>query len=447
MGRSALSQQHPGFHTTISEETSCSVWQANSSTKASSGIGLGICKYLHFNSNRSNTLSYYIYTPPCLGGRALVVVPAAQVRGLLRDINAALECSLSLPSNEEKGLMLRFNREGFPQPIFLGRSDNRATKDYLEASIPQTSSFKVSPETTAEQLLAFEKMMEAGITSAKSKSRSKAKKLRLRYQRELEMGDAVRRAQCYLGLRAESADLIECNWDEKAGPEPEPKPLTLGQPAPHPFWTEPVFISIDVEVNERCHTLVTEVGISILDTRDLIGVAPGPQAEAWQSRIQSRHLRVEEYKNHVNQLYVRGCPDKFEFGTSEFIPAETISKTIQDSFSHPSFFFFSEPDKKPRPLVLVGHSLAADIQYLELANVHIVDEATGTSKFADQIDTAASFQIIRGEIEARSLGAVIAELGMTGWNLHNAGNDARYTMQALVAMLVMHSMEQASEPQ
>ncbi|KAL4916315.1 hypothetical protein BDW62DRAFT_218806 [Aspergillus aurantiobrunneus] len=382
---------------------------------------------------------YYIHAPSHLGGRPLILVPSSQVRKLLRDINSTLNCSLFLPTEEEKGLLLRFNRDGFPQPTFLGHSDNRNTKDRLEASIPPESVLKTRRGEMDEQLIAFEKMMEAAVSSAKSKSKSKSKKQRLRIQHDLDTRDTVRRAQCYLGLRAESSDLIDCKLDEHRLPDPDPAVLAVDKPVSYPFWRDPVFISIDVEVNERCHTQVTEVGISLLDTRDLTGVAPGPQGEEWQSRIQSRHLRVQEYRNHVNHLYVCGCPDNFEFGTSEWVAENDVSSTVQNIFANPTFL--DVPDQEFRPLVLVGHSLDADIQYLQLTNVHIIEGSSGASKFIDRIDTASFFQFIRGELEPRSLGAVIGELGMTGWNLHNAGNDACYTMQALVAMLVMHSIE------
>jgi hypothetical protein len=361
----------------------------------------------------------------------------AQARKLLKDINLAFGCSLSLPTDEERGLVLRFNRDGFPQPTFLGQTSDGTTKDSLESTIPQASNYNQGL-CDQETYMAFENMMAAALSSAKTKSKSKAKKQRLRFQREMEAGDVIRRAQCYLGMRADPTDIIDCKWDQQKAPEVEPPQLALDKPAPCPFFEEPVFISLDVEVNERCHTLVTEVGISTLDTRDLIGVAPGSLGENWQSRIKSRHLRVQEHAHHVNSLYIRGCPDKFEFGTSEWVAADNVSTMVQKSFALPAFF--DGPDKKLRPLVLVGHSLASDIQYLELADVHIIDESDGKPQFTDRIDTATSFMIIRGETEPRSLGAVIGELGMTGWNLHNAGNDARYTMQVLVAMLVKHSV-------
>ncbi|KAL5001104.1 hypothetical protein BDV10DRAFT_160634 [Aspergillus recurvatus] len=390
----------------------------------------------------ANELRYYIHAPHQLGGHPLLLAPTSQVRALLRQINKALNCSLSLPTEEHRGLVLDFNRGGFPQPTFLGQSENRNMKDRLEATIPQKGNIGDRPgEMDKQEMIAFEKMMEAAVSSAKSKSKAKAKakakKQRLRIQRDLDTGDAIRRSQCYLGLRTNSTDPIDIKWNERSQPESEPPGLDVNKPVPYPFWTMPVFISVDVEVHERSHSQITEIGISTLDTRDLIGIAPGTNGEEWQSRIQSRHLRIKEYKNHANHLYVRGCPANFEFGTSEWVASDDLSNAVQACFALPSFL--DGADKKLRPLVLVGHSLDSDIQYLELANVRILGNL-GVSQFADRIDTAAFFQLFCGETEPRSLGAVIEELGMTAWYLHNAGNDARYTLQALVTMLINHSV-------
>lgn len=308
-------------------------------------------------------------------------------------------------------------------------------KDRLEATIPPKLDIRDSSgDMDKQEMIAFEKMMEAAVSSTKSKS--KAKKQRLRVQREKNTSDAIRRSLCYLGLLADSTDHIDNEWYEQL--ESKQPRFDVNKPVPYPFWNEAVFISVDVEVHEVSHSHVTEISISTLDTRDLIGVAPGTNGEEWQSRIQSRHLRVKEYGNHANHLYVRGCPANFEFGTSEWVAKDDLSSAVQACFALPSFF--NGADKKQlRPLVLVGHSLDSDIQYLKLANVHIQGDS-GISQFVDRIDVAASFQLLGGEKEPRSLGTVARELGMTGWNLHNAGNDARYTLQALVAMLINHSV-------
>src|SRR5579871_4694057 len=95
--------------------------------------------------------------------------------------------------------------------------------------------------------------------------------------------------------------------------------INPSQPAPYPFENQPVFIAFDVEAWEMDHRAITEVGISTLDTLDIIDLPPGKDGENWFNKIHHRHFRIEEYKHLVNSEHVHGCPDRFEFGQSEFI--------------------------------------------------------------------------------------------------------------------------------
>lgn len=56
-------------------------------------------------------------------------------------------------------------------------------------------------------------------------------------------------------------------------------------------------------------------------------------------------------------------------------------------------------------------------------------------------DTAAMYRYLRRETNPRNLGAILADLGITGWNLHNAGNDAVYTLQAMIGIAIKHLVE------
>jgi hypothetical protein len=84
-----------------------------------------------------------------------------------------------------------------------------------------------------------------------------------------------------------------------------------------PFKVETAvrFVCVDIEAYEKNHEIVTEVGLAILDTDDLEGVAPGPRGENWFELIKARHLRVDEYSYMVNQEYIKGCPENFNFGS------------------------------------------------------------------------------------------------------------------------------------
>lgn len=86
--------------------------------------------------------------------------------------------------------------------------------------------------------------------------------------------------------------------------------------APASFHPEDdvVFICFDVETAERSPMIVTEIGFGILDTRDLVGVAPGLGGEHWLPLIRGRHLRIKEYTYMVNHEFVQGCPENFMFG-------------------------------------------------------------------------------------------------------------------------------------
>ncbi|PWY92349.1 hypothetical protein BO70DRAFT_391765 [Aspergillus heteromorphus CBS 117.55] len=365
---------------------------------------------------------YYVYTPPALGSRCILLTPTSHVRRFMAEINRELECSLVL-SSERAGFILPF-QDSYPQPIYLGRSTSRETKDQLESGIspPQHSGPR---ECVAEVYAAFEAMMEGAmdaVRSNKKKGGSREKQMK-RAMHARDMQKMVRRVQRYLGLRPmETPDEAETVAWDLPNPVSDLPPLAVGQAAPHPFWREPVLVSVDVESNEHCHAQITEVGISVLDTQWLVGVPPGEKGEEWRKRIQSRHLRVHEHRHIVNRDFVVGCPGMFQFGESEWVALRELAEMVRVGLRL--------DETLQRRVVLVGHSLGSDEQYLRRMGVKV-------DGFRDRMDTADLFQLLRGEETARSLGGVLAELGMDGWYLHNAGNDARYTMEVLVASVVV----------
>lgn len=199
--------------------------------------------------------------------------------------------------------MLSFLDEDMPKPQHLGRSSDRDSKDDLISkmslqprnsmnSIDQPSDGLVIPVEIAD---AFREKMEAGLDATRKKSKaSKEKRRALRIERQREWVQSLKRAQCYLGIHPrfsndKSEDFLK---DELTSLLP---PLLLEEVAPYPFADNPIFISIDVEWNERQRNQITEVGISTLDTLDIAHVAPGPGGKNWQQMIRSRHIRIEEY--------------------------------------------------------------------------------------------------------------------------------------------------------
>lgn len=85
-----------------------------------------------------------------------------------------------------------------------------------------------------------------------------------------------------------------------------------------------------------------------------------------------------------------------------------------------------------RELILVAHDAKQDVRYLSQIGVQ-VDDLPG---MAGEIDTKELHQAWRGCDGGRGLGAVLSDLGITSANLHNAGNDAVYTVRGMVGLAV-----------
>lgn len=205
-----------------------------------------------------------------------------------------------------------------------------------------------------------------------------------------------------------------------------------------------VFVAIDIEVHERAHSQITEIGIATLDTRDIAHLAPSENGLSWHSKIRARHFRIEEYAHHVNHEYVRGCPDRFEFGTSEFIPLREAKSKITECFRPPfatarnaGEVSNTEPTGAARNTVLVGHDIKADLSYLRRLGFNPETEVTN---LIGTLDSATMYATWRRDHQISSLGKVLADYDIVGWNLHNAGNDAVYTIQALLGICVRESV-------
>ena len=244
-------------------------------------------------------------------------------------------------------------------------------------------------------------------------------------------------------------------------------PADVDHVLPYPFDNTVIFICIDVEVWEKNQHSITEIGVSILDTLDLIGIPPGRNAMNWEPKIHKYHFRITENSHLVNCRYVQGCPDRFEFGQSEFISIKDAPAILTSIFTPPSTLpshqraahytppkhaFTSATGERLMPpsrnVVLVGHDVQNDISYLR----NLLEDfdplfpnkgigASPTSPVIDVLDTAALDQVLSRDLETKKLAVLLSQFKITGWNLHNAGNDAAYTLHVLLAMTLKTAEE------
>lgn len=81
-------------------------------------------------------------------------------------------------------------------------------------------------------------------------------------------------------------------------------------------------------------------------------------------------------------------------------------------------------------MILVGHGIANDLTYLKKIGYNV----WRVPQFLDEVDTQSMFRRLQRSPNGRSLESVCRELGHPGYDFHNAGNDAYYTLQSMTVM-------------
>ncbi|TFK43450.1 hypothetical protein BDQ12DRAFT_675007 [Crucibulum laeve] len=190
------------------------------------------------------------------------------------------------------------------------------------------------------------------------------------------------------------------------------------------FWSEKkgVWCSMDFEAWELDHTLITEFGWS------LVGWKSGNVVET------NGHIIIDEARKYTNSKYVPDNRNHYNFGESELVKKASFKKRIQTFIASLSEY---------GPVFLVFHDNSQDIKYLKSAAIeapldglsHILpDMMPNEGIFV--VDTSDLFGALLGEGsgERRSLEKTCRLLQINTEYLHNAGNDAHYTLLAMKEM-------------
>ncbi|KAJ0109196.1 hypothetical protein J7T55_009527 [Diaporthe amygdali] len=379
---------------------------------------------------------FYLFEPDERVEDPVLLVPTRQLNALLHRINKQLKINLTVPGggNETK-FYLRFGVLDTPVPRYLGRTDGSASYKKLLSSTPQpeaeddlTGLTQIQRDEFAEIV---KKTKESWQGSGKGRAKSK-RKAEKRFDDRKQWGRTTKRLQRYLGLRNKASPIK--SYRVFTGQEQLPfKECTLDVGAPAPFDQEGhvVFVCFDIETYEKTPGLVTELGFAILDTQKLVDVSPGAGARNWFDLIQGRHIRIKEYSYMRNTEYVDGCPDSFMFGNSEFVPLTEVLGVVEDIMS-PKL-----DSGELRKVVVVGHDVKQDIQHLNTLDfdVHAMEN------LLEVIDNQSLHQHRSKFYNGQSLCAILAGLDISYRFLHNAGNDAVYTLQSLLCLAVLKRQE------
>ena len=226
--------------------------------------------------------------------------------------------------------------------------------------------------------------------------------------------------------------------------------LGLGQDSPVPtYYRDAVFVAIDFEGNEHEHLPgVNQIGVSTLDTRDL------PHAsELGQNMIQAKLYCIPKpgSKRRALRRFQEEMSKRFKFSEPEWITREQIQDTLITIFRERGLD--SCAPSEPRNIVLVGHALHNELRNMERLGFRPESHARIIARF----DTQHLAKEIRGETESTKLRKLVRD-ELSGKNVyaagaqsskrpfHNAGNDAVFTLEAMLLLMLKDYRETIAAP-
>ncbi|CAO3593157.1 unnamed protein product [Absidia cylindrospora] len=187
-----------------------------------------------------------------------------------------------------------------------------------------------------------------------------------------------------------------------------------------------VFISLDIEAFEIDHSILLEIGWTLYDSR--------------HDTYMDQHYMIDTYRHLRNGKYVDDQRMNFGFGTSVWC---TLPQALDEL--HKDLDWATCRDGG---FVLVGHGLNSDLMYLKQCQF-LWPTTDNSSDYYDggvlDVQDSAMVTIVNtdtlygayiGDLHnPPSLGRCLGLMEIEHWNLHNAGNDAHYTMELMMKLM------------
>ncbi|KAI9663974.1 MAG: hypothetical protein M1821_007465 [Bathelium mastoideum] len=413
---------------------------------------------------------YYLH-PPFPDTHPLILVPMRQVEAFFKDMNDhILGCRIELPSDaSEIGLVTQFPDDPILQPRFLMKCPNQAHFDWFTSDervprVPLISSGDYPVPTNTSVFNTFKLQIEKiiGLDQIQDPHLPYKKKISF-IKRYLDFASSLARAQVILGFREMNTNPytresdLDLSMDDSTIfaiiLERLSRPKSVDITEPVLIYDFAVFVSIDVEVWEYDDRCILEIGVSTLDTLDLIALRPQKHAVNWRQRITKHHFRIKENAHLHNHVHVESHPDNFIYGESEWISMSDVHAKFVPILNPTRLIPAAERESHyvaetgirtvptTRRVVLVGHDIQNDIRYLRrgLGGFDILRHARvgggqPDARPLETMDTAGMFALLQQKKQFTSLGVICKEYFIDGRFLHNAGNDAAYTLMALMAI-------------
>lgn len=210
-------------------------------------------------------------------------MPTAQFQDFLDMVNQELGISLAIPGGNSTDKFFITFRNETPRPRYFQRSRDQKvlSLEELPAISDDDAQLFESAMPIAQKLFLETVSLVERVPKKDGRGKNNQKSQRKKLERKQMVADAQK---------------------------------LLGVASPGGVAEDFVLVCFDVEAIERPPNPISEIGIAILDTRDIANTVPGPAGQEWWPLIKAHHLRVRELSALVNRDYVQGCPDAFNFG-------------------------------------------------------------------------------------------------------------------------------------
>ncbi|CCF58064.1 hypothetical protein KAFR_0D04160 [Kazachstania africana CBS 2517] len=197
-----------------------------------------------------------------------------------------------------------------------------------------------------------------------------------------------------------------------------------------------ILFSFDIEAFERDNNVVTEIGISIYDPRENQVNFTGVNV------LKNYHLIVSESLSLRNRRWVCDLKDCYLLNESFVMNLNQCIEFVQSLINY--YMIPGENDTWKR--ALVGHNIDGDIKWLRDLGVKMPQTELGTELSQDTkdvmiMDTMKLYKYCYGD-KGSSLGKLLRLFQIPHAFLHNAGNDAYYTLNLLLYMTNINFRQQ-----
>ncbi|KAJ1986600.1 hypothetical protein H4R33_003269 [Dimargaris cristalligena] len=173
-------------------------------------------------------------------------------------------------------------------------------------------------------------------------------------------------------------------------------------------------LCLDIEAYEHDQNKLTEVGWCMYDpvTR----------------QITTRHIIIKETIKLYNGRFVADNKHRFNFGKSQVMPRYEGLMELHAAVT------------KAYPIAFLGHDVASDIKFLKSEDMHLHHSVP-------RLDTKALYCAhTKNPRNGRRLAILLEELGIEYSHLHNAGNDAHYTMLVFLKIMEQNRLDSPDQP-